>query len=297
MTTDDKQTPDPTTPALLSAARLGEIAAEHRRVAAWLSATCAPASLERPTAERAVTAIGDLLAHITEERAMHLSELAEEHGRHAEAHGAITAELAGAHDVIARLEVRHLDALTAPAPADGGEALGRMLNEIRSRLIRRALDGYPGRAGVEEEMAKIDVESAVALYQRGHAAACARAANILADRDAEIARLTAERDTLAVELTEARATAARANENEAVAREMMTKCADREMATLAAWVRAKEAAEDDARREGAREERRLCMADAQEVEDEARGNSEAGAVAGALRVKMAICARGEGQGS
>lgn len=214
-----------------------------------------------------------------------------------------------AHDRAALL--RHLRALTGSAD---GEVLGRELGEVRARLFRRAPDGYEGRSSLDEEMAKIDRESALHLHAIGHAAgalsregeiAALREAKIdaydkaflagsqaaqesiaetNAGKDATIARLTAELESLHAD------TAQHADEVAALTRQIVSltaELADRD-ATIAIlrhsneelqrrdtigqniverWTEAEEAAHAD----GAREERRLCAKIADDETDSKAG--------------------------
>lgn len=258
---------DPTTPALLSAARLSAI----REVAADVShAIATDGTLDDVTIEAVEPCLRDLL--------------------------------------------RHLDALQAPAPADGGEALGRMAwecaeakwnglmiyhwhelpEEVRAYYIAigTALDahgyargvaaGEAAREALRGDVSRLESEAADfarwahdALDRSGVAPSPADDPGVLprmirgfAAKDAEIARLTAE-------LVEARNIASR----------VVTEALAEQAATRTEEVEA-------ARREGAREERRLCLAWLQRND-----LSRAGAQMVMSREDDDSRARGEGQGS
>jgi hypothetical protein len=266
MTTDDKQIPDPTTPALLSAARLDEIRERSRH-----------GSLPH---------VAELLAHLAALTAPavpdggRLPDLEPQHTPPAErTEGEVWRGRVKVDDDWAHVAVVTADGSTSPVFYWHGQWRGvakRFGNEVMAAWALAQLAA--GRSEGEAERAQMASNLAGATRAaKVNGEELIKACDEIADRDAEIARLTAERDALAAELAAARTRIEQGIVGVAIMKEAHAEA-------LAA-----------ARRDGAREEREAIR---DKVDHDARfGADSARGPMLAIVDWLDSRARGEGQGS
>jgi chorismate mutase len=284
MTTDDKQTPDPTTPALLSASRL----AKARAAANAFDDAHAGSSEEQDAAYDAAQFVGPLLRHLAALTAPavpdggRLPDLEPQHTPPAErTEGEVWRGRVKVDDDWAHVAVVTADGSTSPVFYWHGQWRGvakRFGNEVMAAWALAQLAA--GRSEGEAERAQMASNLAGATRAaKVNGEELIKACDEIADRDAEIARLTAERDALAAELAEARD---EAEKN----RRAVVKVAQAGTIDTAA-----------ARRDGAREERARWQDICADLAANPEHERTAMIAVGRARLDETRRARGEGQGS